>query len=102
MYKMFSNKVVLKFDDHFQLKRSSTRSKHDFIVTKKHCNSDLVRGSFFYKTIDDWNQLDRENFLVTSPDGFKLKVIKRLCDRSGIKAEPETGITSAITTDPNF
>ena len=76
------------------------RSKHDFIFTKKHCNSDLVRCSFFYKAIDDWNQLDRENFLVTSPDGFKLKVIKLLSDRSGIRIEPETIITSAVTSNP--
>ena len=43
----------------------------DYVLTKPTCKSDLIRNSFFYKSINDWNSLDQSIVNAVSVDIFK-------------------------------
>ena len=76
LYKIVNENVAIRFSDYFNFKRSSTRSSHNFIISRPTCTSELVRNSFFYQSIIDWNRLDSDMFVVDSCEKFKLHLLK--------------------------
>ena len=45
-----------------------------FVVPTTNSHSDIRKNSFFYKTIQEWNQLDNQTVFSSSLESFKTKL----------------------------
>ena len=88
MYKMLKGDVIVNFNDFFDFKNSSTRSKHQYVVKVKYSRLEIVRSNFFFKSINDWNQLERDLFATNSVSSFKA-MLEKSYQRDGLPSETE-------------
>ena len=78
MYKMHNNIVALDFNCFFKYKTSSTRSRHNFTLQKEYCRNNIIKDSFFYRSVDDWNNLCLDTVNAPSIDIFRTELVREM------------------------
>ena len=72
--KMIRNDVTARVDDFFIKKESSTRSKNKYSLFRSRANNNVVAGSFFYHSINDWNKIPNHFIDPLSSSEFTNKL----------------------------
>ena len=72
--KMFRNDVVARVDDFFIKKESSTQSLNKYSLFKTRAKNNIVAGSFFHRSINDWNKIPNEIIDPLSSNEFTTKL----------------------------